>query len=39
MNLLGPLLAPVFRWNHDYVMAAGGRGLAHHLGVELVASS
>jgi uncharacterized protein YndB with AHSA1/START domain len=27
MNALGPLLAPAFRWNHDYVMRAGGRGL------------
>jgi uncharacterized protein YndB with AHSA1/START domain len=27
MNLLGPLAAPAFRWNHDYVMRAGGRGL------------
>ena len=37
MNLLAPLLAPVFRWNHDQVMAAGGRGLARHLGVTLLA--
>jgi uncharacterized protein YndB with AHSA1/START domain len=27
MNALGPLAAPAFRWNHDYVMRAGGRGL------------
>jgi len=37
MNGLAPLLAPVFAWNHDQVMAAGGRGLAAHLGVTFVA--
>ena len=31
MNLLAPLLAPVFAWNHDQVMREGGRGLARHL--------
>jgi hypothetical protein len=36
MNALAPVLAPVFRWNHGQVMAAGGRGLAKHLGVELL---
>jgi hypothetical protein len=36
MNLLAPILAPVFRWNHDAVMAQGGRGLARYLGVRLV---
>ena len=36
MNWLAPLLAPVFAWNHDQVMAAGGRGLARHLGVTLL---
>jgi len=36
MNLLAPLLAPAFRWNHGQVMAAGGRGLARHLGVALL---
>lgn len=35
MNAFAPLLAPVFAWNHDQVMAAGGRGLAAHLGVTL----
>ena len=34
---VSPLLAPVFAWNHDQVMAEGGRGLARHLGVALVA--
>jgi hypothetical protein len=27
MNLLAPLLRPVFAWNHHQVMAAGERGL------------
>jgi polyketide cyclase/dehydrase/lipid transport protein len=31
MNLLGPLGKPVFRWNHQAMMHAGGRGLARHL--------
>jgi uncharacterized protein YndB with AHSA1/START domain len=37
MNLLAPILAPVFAWNHDEVMREGGRGLAQHLGVALLA--
>jgi hypothetical protein len=37
MNALAPVLAPAFRWNHGAVMAAGARGLASHLGVELLA--
>ena len=28
MNVLSPLARPIFRWNHDYVMRGGGRGLA-----------
>lgn len=36
MNALAPLLAPAFRWNHGAVMREGGRGLARHLGVELM---
>jgi hypothetical protein len=36
MNLLAPLMAPAFRWNHGQVMAEGGRGLARHLGVALL---
>jgi hypothetical protein len=39
MNALAPVLAPAFRWNHGQVMAAGGRGLAAHLGVRLLSSS
>lgn len=35
MNVLAPVLAPVFVWNHDQVMAEGGRGMARHLGVTL----
>jgi len=31
MRWLAPILAPVFRWNHDGVMRAGGEGLARHL--------
>ena len=37
MNALAPLFARGFAWNHDQVMAAGGRGLARHLGVPLIA--
>ncbi len=36
MNALAPLLAPAYRWNHGQVMAAGGRGLAAHLGARLL---
>lgn len=36
MNALAPLMAPMFRWNHGQVMAAGARGLAQHLGVPLL---
>ncbi len=36
MNLLAPIMAPVFAWNHDQVMQEGGRGLARHLGVALL---
>lgn len=32
MNLLGPLVKPLFRWNHDAMMRAGGIGLTRHLG-------
>lgn len=31
MRWLAPLLAPVFRWNHERVMRAGADGLARHL--------
>jgi uncharacterized protein YndB with AHSA1/START domain len=32
-RLLAPLAAPVFRWNHDGVMRAGGAGLTKYLEV------
>jgi polyketide cyclase/dehydrase/lipid transport protein len=38
MNLLAPVMRPVFRWNHGQVMAEGARGLARHLGVEPIDS-
>jgi uncharacterized protein YndB with AHSA1/START domain len=38
MNAIAPVARPVFEWNHDWVMARGGEGLAGRLGVELVAS-
>lgn len=38
MNLLAPLLEPMFRWNHDQIMSEGGRALAKRLGVRLLAS-
>ena len=38
MNLLAPVARPVFAWNHDYVMSAGGEGLARRLNTTLVAS-
>jgi polyketide cyclase/dehydrase/lipid transport protein len=31
MNLLAPIAKPIFRWNHDYVMNEGGKGLARYL--------
>jgi uncharacterized protein YndB with AHSA1/START domain len=39
MNRLGPVAAPVFAWNHDWVMRNGGEGLARLLGCRLLASS
>jgi hypothetical protein len=36
MNTLAPVARPVFRWNHDRLMRAGGRGLARRLGAELL---
>lgn len=32
MRRLAPVLAPLFRWNHDGVMRAGEAGLQRHLG-------
>lgn len=39
MNLLGPLARPLFRWNHDMLMRAGGRGLARRLEANCGAAS
>lgn len=38
MNLLAPVARPVFEWNHDWVMARGGEGIAQLLGCKLLAS-
>ena len=38
MNLLASLLRPVFEWNHDWVMARGGEGIAELLGCRLLAT-
>jgi hypothetical protein len=38
MNRMAPLLRPAFEWNHDWVMARGGEGLAKLLGCRLLAS-
>lgn len=37
MNRLAPLLRPAFEWNHDWVMARGGEGIAALLGCRLLA--
>lgn len=34
MRLSAPLMAPVFRWNHEGVMRSGGSGLARHLAAQ-----
>lgn len=39
MNVLAPLARPLFRWNHDWVMRQGARGLARRLGAELVSAA
>jgi uncharacterized protein YndB with AHSA1/START domain len=38
MNLVAPVARPVFKWNHDWVMARGGEGIANLLGCRLLAS-
>ena len=38
MNLIAPVARPVFEWNHDWVMARGGEGIAKLLGCRLLAS-
>ena len=39
MNVLAPLLKPLFHRNHDAIMRAGGIGLARHLGTNTEAES
>lgn len=36
MNLLAPVLSPIFVWNHHQVMDEGAKGLARYLGVALL---
>ncbi len=36
LNLLAPIARPVFEWNHDRVMRAGGEGLTVLLGARLL---
>ena len=36
MALIAPLARPIFKWNHDEVMRAGGEGLAKLLGGKLL---
>lgn len=36
MNVLAPLLRPVFVWNHHRMMRQGAEGLAHRVGARLV---
>ncbi len=36
MNLLAPVLKPLFEWNHDVVMKWGGEGLAKYLDCQIM---
>jgi hypothetical protein len=36
MNVVAPVARPLFRWNHNRVMADGGEDLARFLGTRLV---
>ena len=38
MNLLSPVLRPVFEWNHNWVMRSGASGIAELLGCRLLAA-
>jgi hypothetical protein len=38
MNALAPVARPAFEYNHDWVMARGGEGLARRLRAQLVAN-
>jgi uncharacterized protein YndB with AHSA1/START domain len=35
MNVLAPVAAPLFTWNHDRLMKAGGEGLGRRLGANV----
>lgn len=37
MNLMAPVARPIFAWNHNWVMARGGEGVARLLGCRLLA--
>lgn len=37
MNTLAPVARPVFAWNHNWVMARGGEGLARRIDAPLLA--
>lgn len=39
MNLLAPVGRPFFAWNHNWVMARGGEGIANRLGCRLLANT
>ena len=39
MNVLAPVARPVFRWNHDWIMRQGARGLARRLGADLLSAA
>ncbi len=36
MRFTAPIAAPIFRWNHNGLMAAGAEGLAQYLDVQLL---
>ena len=39
LNALAPVARPIFAWNHDRVMRAGGEGLAALVGARLLSAS
>ena len=39
MNLLAPIGRPIFEWNHNWVMARGGEGIARRVGCNLLAGN
>ena len=38
LKLLAPVARPIFSWNHNVVMKAGGEGLAHLLNAQLISN-